>query len=88
MTSKKQLKKRIKELEFENEMLRAMRPYPVYYRVYSGSSANVTLDDVIEKPIIEETTIKFDGNSQDSSAVDVVGYIRDSLQKVGYSNAK
>lgn len=41
--SKKQLKKRIKELEFENEMLRAMRPYPVYYQVYSGNAAHELL---------------------------------------------
>jgi len=34
--TKKQLKKRIKELEFENEILRAMRPYPIYYQVYGG----------------------------------------------------
>ncbi len=38
--SKKQLKQRIKELEFENEMLRAMRPYPIYYRVWGGDETH------------------------------------------------
>lgn len=55
--NKKQLKKRIKELEFENEMLRAMRPYPVYYQVYSGGTSHVTIaEDNTDwyTPLVEE----------------------------------
>lgn len=78
--TKKQLKKRIKELEFENEILRAMRPYPIYYQVYGGDASNVRLQpEEVKEPI--ETAITFDynvGGSQDCMA-DLTAYIQDVL---------
>ncbi len=79
--TKKQLKKRIKELEFENEMLRAMRPYPIYYQVYGGSAANVILQsEDVKKPTETIITFDYDVNGSQDCIADFTAYIQDALQ--------